>query len=227
MHQSVLEADVVGSAPLFRDVSASLADRLFSRRHASVFDEGEIIFQEGDPARSLMIVLEGTVKLVRVSEDGTETLLGLLGRGDTIAECALCARDRHNFSAEAVTRARILGIDAETVSACLSEESGFAGLLLRLQRRHLDTLMEQLEQMKRMTAAQRVGAFVMRQTRDRHGPARVTLPYEKSLIARLLGMNPESFSRALAKLRDVGMTVEGRVVSIAAVEKLRHYCRPD
>lgn len=222
-----LAPDLDAAAPIFAGLTPPLAERLLARRHAATYDEGEILFQEGDPACRMFVLLDGTVKLVRTREDGSETLLGILERGDTIVECAYCARDRHSFSAEAVTRTRVLAIEAETVSALIAEEASFAATLMRLQRRHLDDAMDQLEQLKRMTAAQRVGAFVLRLTKQKSGPATVTLPHEKSLIAGLLGMNPESFSRALAKLRDIGMTVEGRSVRLVAVERLRRYCEPD
>lgn len=218
--------DLVGSMPLFRGVPGPVVDRLLARRHPTVYDGGEIIFQEGDPARTFFIVLDGTIKIVRGQEDGSETLLNILGRGDTIAECAYCAQDSYSFSAEAVTRARVLGIDVDTVSTCVAEEASFANVLIRLQQRHLEMLMDQLEQMKLMTAAQRVAMFILRLAKGkRAGKVDVTLPYEKALIAQLLGMNPESFSRALAKLRDFGTAVEGRNVAIASVERLRGFCR--
>lgn len=217
------DSQAVECLPLFHGMPGRVVERLFARRHASWYDEGEVIFQEGDPARRFFVVLEGTVKIVRGREDGAEVLLNLLGKGDTIAECAFCASDRHSFSAESVTRSRLLAIDVDAVSACLAEDPTVASVLLRMQQRHLDMMMDQLEQMKLMSAAQRVAAFMLRLARNAGGAARVRLPYEKSLIAKLLGMNPESFSRALAKLKEVGLIVDGREVAIASTERLRRF----
>ncbi|MBV8444030.1 MAG: helix-turn-helix domain-containing protein, partial [Hyphomicrobiales bacterium] len=52
------------------------------------------------------------------------------------------------------------------------------------------------------------------------GPARIALPYEKALIANRLGMKPESFSRALGKLGEVGVVVERESVTISDVARL-------
>lgn len=217
------DLQAVECLPLFQGMPGRIVERLFARRHPSWYDEGEIIFQEGDPAKRFFVVLEGTVKIVRGREDGAEVLINLLGKGDTIAECAFCASDRHSFSAETVTRSRLLGIEVDAVSACLAEDPSIASVLLRMQQRHLEMMMDQLEQMKLMSAAQRVAAFMLRLARTAVGGARVKLPYEKSLIAKLLGMNPESFSRALAKLKEVGLVVEGRDVTIASIERLRRF----
>ncbi len=52
----------------------------------------------------------------------------------------------------------------------------------------------------------------------------VALPYDKSLIAMQLGMKPESFSRALAKLRILGVRTERNKVSLSDVAKLLAFC---
>ncbi|MCZ7594171.1 MAG: helix-turn-helix domain-containing protein [Hyphomicrobium sp.] len=57
----------------------------------------------------------------------------------------------------------------------------------------------------------------------REGSAVVELPFEKSLLANRLGMKPESFSRALRRLRSYGVTVERETVKIADVARLLGY----
>jgi hypothetical protein len=70
---------------------------------------------------------------------------------------------------------------------------------------------------------QRIAGFLLDQVKNTSGPATVALPYEKSLIANRLGMQPESFSRALARLRGLGVTVERESVHIRDVGKLAEF----
>jgi hypothetical protein len=49
----------------------------------------------------------------------------------------------------------------------------------------------------------------------------VHLPVEKALIAARLGMQPETLSRGLARLRRVGVVVHAREVEIPDVAALR------
>jgi hypothetical protein len=49
----------------------------------------------------------------------------------------------------------------------------------------------------------------------------VKLPIEKAVIAATLGMQPETFSRSLSKLRSFGVRIEGDEVSIPDVTALR------
>ncbi|MFV0475395.1 MAG: helix-turn-helix domain-containing protein, partial [Pikeienuella sp.] len=51
--------------------------------------------------------------------------------------------------------------------------------------------------------------------------AKVTLPYDKALIAGRLGMKPESLSRAFARLRDSGVRINQTSAAISSVNRLR------
>ncbi len=51
----------------------------------------------------------------------------------------------------------------------------------------------------------------------------LNLPYEKALIASRLGMQPESFSRALKQLRPLGVEVRGDDVTISDIKALAAY----
>jgi hypothetical protein len=56
----------------------------------------------------------------------------------------------------------------------------------------------------------------------------VHLPYDEGLIAARLGMQPETLSRALAKLRPLGVETKGSRVTIRDVQALhRHWVRRD
>ena len=84
----------------------------------------------------------------------------------------------------------------------------------------LRELVDEVEQLKARSAPQRIADFLVKQTPMTSGPARITLPYEKALIASRLGIKPESFSRALGKLAELGVVVDRDSVSIDDVARL-------
>jgi CRP/FNR family transcriptional regulator, dissimilatory nitrate respiration regulator len=87
---------------------------------------------------------------------------------------------------------------------------------------HLKALVEQI---KVLTAPQRVADFLLRLCPCEQGQNTMELPYEKALIASRLGMQPGSLSRALANLRAHGVSVDRNSVSIADVERLKKFAR--
>ena len=51
-----------------------------------------------------------------------------------------------------------------------------------------------------------------------------SFPYDKALAAQRLGMKPETFSRALAQLKPLGVTIKGPEIAIDSFSCLTAYC---
>jgi CRP-like cAMP-binding protein len=56
---------------------------------------------------------------------------------------------------------------------------------------------------------------------EAEGPVELHLPIDKALIAARLGMQPETFSRALARLRSEGVESVGDRVRVGDIARLR------
>lgn len=75
-----------------------------------------------------------------------------------------------------------------------------------------------------MSAAQLVACFMQRLcVLHNFNPKSFELPYSKTLIASLLGMELETFSRTLGKLKEHGITVNGNKVAITDLARVEQY----
>jgi CRP-like cAMP-binding protein len=169
------------------------------------------------------MVLDGWVKIYRVTPEGDEAVVGVFRRGETLAEGAMFLGGRYPASAEVVAPARLLRIDGDLLRRRIRENPDLALAMLASASRHLKFLVEQIEQIKVLSAPQRIADFLIDQCAQREGACTVELPYEKSLIAGRLGMKPESFSRALKRLRPLGVTVQREKASIADLRVLMRF----
>ena len=79
------------------------------------------------------------------------------------------------------------------------------------------------EQFATRTTPQRVAVFLLNFGSTVEKTADIHLPYDKFLVAGRLSMKPETFSRALANLREIGVQTDGNLVHIEDVEALRRY----
>ena len=85
-----------------------------------------------------------------------------------------------------------------------------------------------LHTMKARNGAQRVAEFLLDLSDcPETGPCEVTLPYDKLLVAGRLGMKPESLSRAFAKLKAHGVTVNRNAAHIDNACTLRAFVEED
>ncbi len=211
---------IVMRAPLFQAMGPEITRSMIQNRACRLYERGERIFQQGDPADSFFLTVEGWVKLYRQREDGDEVVVAIFTAGETFAEVAMFMGGRFPATAEAVSPARILRIDGAALRRAVLQKPQLAFDMLAAASLHLKRLVQQIEQLKAQSAPQRIADFLLDQVPAEAGPATIALPYEKALIANRLGMQPESFSRALARLRDVGVTVDRDHVRIRDVAKL-------
>jgi CRP-like cAMP-binding protein len=71
------------------------------------------------------------------------------------------------------------------------------------------------------TAQQRVAEYLLKHCPVDGGATSLRLPFQKNLLAGMLGLAPEALSRAFSSLRRIGVTVRGRIVQIGDVNALR------
>jgi CRP-like cAMP-binding protein len=166
------------------------------------------------------LVLEGWVKLYRQTPDGHEVVVSVLTVGETFAEVMMFRGGRYPATAETVSSVRLLHVDGQILREAIMRNPQISFEMLAASSLHLRRLIEQVEQLKAQSAPKRIASFLLSLTAPRSGSVRLALPYEKLLIANRLGMKPESFSRALRCLRNVGISVERDVVRIGNIERL-------
>jgi len=215
--------ELIRATPLFGAMSRDAAFSLVGDEAPQHFEKGATLFRQGESATSFFVLLDGWVKLFRITPDGDEVVVGVFRRGETFAEAAMFLGGHYPVTAEAVTDGRLLRVNGKTLRHRIREQPDFALSMLASASHHLKALIEQIEQIKVMTAPQRVADFLLRLCPCKQGECTVELPYEKALIASRLGMKPGSLSRALAALRSQGVGVDRDHVSIADVERLAKY----
>jgi CRP-like cAMP-binding protein len=218
------DLEILRRTPLFAGLERPQLDGLL--RGVSVRDhpKGQLLFQQGDTADRFYVVLGGWVKIFRVTPDGDQAVMGLFARGESFAEAAMFMGGRFPASAEVVEQARLLRVESGPFEKQLHAEPDIAVAMLASVSRRLHYLVGQIEQLQVRSGTQRVADFLLKLCPAEHGPTEIALPYDKSLIASRLGMKPESFSRALARLRDLGVRTERSHVSISDAAALAEYC---
>ena len=193
------DAATLRSNALFGRLSDRSLELLVSSAQVRTVPRGTTLFVQDEEADRFFALLDGWVKLYRLTRDGTE----------------------------AVADARVMTLTAEGFARCLREDDQIAFAMLGSLSMRLRHLVQQIEQPQVQPTAQRVGSFLLRFCPAGSGAASFALPFDKALIARRLGMQPETFSRALAKLRGVGVETQGGSVSVADLDALRRFCNAD
>jgi CRP/FNR family cyclic AMP-dependent transcriptional regulator len=95
-------------------------------RAVAKFEAKETVFSQGDPARKVMYLQEGGVKLTVVNEAGKEAVVAILGPNDFFAEGCLAGRSICMATATAIVPTTVLVIEKKEMIRVLHEEHEFS-----------------------------------------------------------------------------------------------------
>lgn len=221
------DLQVIARIAVFRDLKLETVERIVAPATAITLKAHESLFRQGDPATAFFIVVEGYVKLFRITPSGDEAVIRIMTRGDSVAEATAITGAPFLVFAESVSNARVIRIPADHVVRCIRESPDIALAMIASTSQHVHPLMQQVEQLKARSGLQRVAEFFVSLSSVERGPCEITLPYDKVLIAGWLGLEPESLSRAFAKLKSLGVEVHASHVSIKDIARLHQLATDD
>jgi len=220
-HPTVGDLQIINRIAVFRGLKPETVEHIIASATAVTLKAHSTLFRQGDPATAFFIMIDGWTKHYRINSSGDETVIHVLTKGDSFAESYALTGARFPATAETVTDARIVRVPADHVVHCIQENPNIALAMIASTSLRLQNLMVHVEQLKAQSGVQRLAEFLASLASVDTGPCVIALPYDKGLIAARLGVQPESLSRAFAKLRSVGVVVHAAHVAVSDVAKLR------
>lgn len=211
------------NTPLIATMDDEQAMTLLEDAKVQSYPRGQILFFQDEPADRFYCLLDGWVKISRLSPSGEESVIHVFARGETFAEAAMFEEGTFPVTAEVVDDCRALAIPARSFNETLKRDPSLALSILASMSRHLRALVSQLEQLTTKSSTQRLADLLVRMAGCESGPTEIRLPLDKSLIAGRLGMQPETLSRSLFKLRAIGVETARERIAIADVARLRDF----
>jgi len=173
-----------------------------------------IVFRASDPANSLYYIIEGSVSVNSIDEDGNEVVLGYLHKGEFIGEMGLFINDTHR---SAMIRAR-----SECKLAEISYERFDQLVKKELREQHaeiLNTVGFQLSQRLLKTSSRislltstdvagRIARTLLDMCRDPQAmshPDGTQIHISRQEIGRIVSCSRETVGRVLKQMADDGM----------------------
>src|ERR1700739_1200526 len=95
-------------------------------RKVGKFRGKETVFAQGDPAKNVMYIQEGGVKLTVVNETGKEAVVAILGPGDFFGEWCLSGQSNYMATASAIAPTPVLVIEKDEMMRVLHSEHAFS-----------------------------------------------------------------------------------------------------
>ena len=188
-------------------------------------DRGQVLFTEGEPSESFYLVESGRVRVIRISDDGAELVLSVIGPGGAIGELSVFDGAPRSASVEAIERcdvvvvpnARVREVLSASTDSLLAVVSELATMVRRLTGSTADLVFLDLPH--------RVAKFLLLNRIDHgDGTAHVEFAMSQAGIAAQLGVARQTFNSTLSGLiREGWITVDGRKVILHDVDALTDF----
>ena len=191
------------------------------------YKKGTQIFSASQANKYFIYIVNGWIKLFKDIIDGSEVIIDILNDRSFFGENFIFDDDNQDYNVETISDVELLIIPIAFLRDLIEGYHSFSLALLKtiLQKKQKLTL--EVEHLSIKSAAQRIGCFLLRLcSLDQEHDITLKFPYDKSLLALRLGMRPETFSRALAKLsQDCNIQTEDNTLYIKHMNTLiSHVC---
>lgn len=200
------KTDHLRNVPIFTDLSDSDLNRIASKMVSRDYEKGQMILLEESTGETFFIMTSGTVKVTRLSDDGREVILALLGGSDFFGEMSLLDGEGRSANIVANEDAEVMTLSRRDFLECLETYPKIAISLLEELAVRLRKSDQQIESLSLSDSEQRIGITLIRLAEERgtikRGDVTVqNLPYQQD-IANMAGTSRETVSRTLKLLED-------------------------
>jgi CRP-like cAMP-binding protein len=164
----------------------------------------EVICRQGDAASTVILVLEGYLKLSVACADGGEAFLDIAGPGDCAG--AITALDRRAYDSDvtALSPARALMIDARQFWQTFERHPEALLAILRLATARLRRVTDQLAGIAGLPAPARLAKVLLRLTQLPAAGTDAALRLSQVELAVMTGVSRELINKQLREWRDAG-----------------------
>ena len=198
--------------PLFAQVGDSdletIASHLIERR----YPRNATIVEEGLPGDYMYVIREGRVKVTKLSEDGREKILEMLGEGSFFGEMALLDQAPRSATVKTLTPAVLLALSRSDFLGVLRRSPDLAMAVIQELTRRLRETDEQASSLSFLRVKDRTKGLLRRLAEspvDNSWRATPTLTHQQ--IADMIGTSRETVTRVIKDLKNAGwLAQEGK-----------------
>jgi CRP/FNR family transcriptional regulator len=189
--------------PIFASLPEEHLRRLEAISRQIFTEKGSILFSPGDVTQGFYAVLDGAVRVYRVSLKGKEISLEIVGAGSVLAGASLFS-DIYHCYAEALKESTVCLVRKEPFLQMIQTDIRFAAEWIRVLSLEVMHLHQRLGELTLKSPKARIASYILLLCEMENADS-ATLPVHRKSIATLLGMTHETFYRTAKELEDEGM----------------------
>lgn len=205
---------LLGQVSLFQGLPLADLAKVHELARTRHLESDAFFFQQDDPATILYVLIEGQVKLSKLTPEGNQVLMRFIQPGDMFGGISIFGDATYPVSAQAVGECVVLTWDSDTLARtmeahprmALNAMRHLAGRVQELQQRNLELATERVER--------RIAHALLRLARASGRPVEggvlIDLPLSRQDLAEMTGTTLYTVSRTLSGWQQQGIVDVGR-----------------
>ena len=192
------------NVPIFSNLDEKQISFIATKMRNKKYSKSDIILMEDEVGDTFFIILEGSVKVTRDSEDGREVILAVLSSGNFFGEISLLDGKTRSANAIALEKTSLMILKRNDFLQLLKEIPQISISLLSELAKRIRKTDEQVENLAFSDAEKRIGISILSISEQlgvvKNGLVKIPkLPFHQD-IANMAGTSRETVSRMLKLL---------------------------
>lgn len=185
------------------------------------YQRNQLVFSDGEEGRGFFLVVTGKVKVYKMSPEGKEKILHILGPGEPIGQVAVFAGESFPANAEAIAASKLLFFPRQAFVDLIHARPSLALNMLAILSHRLREFTVQIENLSLKEVPSRLASYLLFQSEKDNTADTLTLNISKAQLASVIGTIPETLSRILNKMSAKNLiAVNGRNIRLVDRDKL-------
>jgi CRP/FNR family transcriptional regulator len=205
----------IARAPLFKGLPGAQLDRIAGIAEPRTYRRGEVVFSDGEEADGFYIPMRGRVKIFKLSPEGKEQVLHIMGFQEPFGEVPVFTGGRFPAHAQAIEESLLIFFRGSAFTDLVRDDPSLAMNMLALLSQRLRQFAGLVEELSLKEVPARLASYLIYLSDRAKGEPIVQLDIPKTLLANVLGTMPETVSRVLGRMAAEGIIeVEGRRIRL-------------
>ena len=207
--------DILSGIPSFSGLSENQLEEIQQVIIHKHLNKGGPIYTEGDHGNGFYVVVHGLVKIFKVSAEGKEHIMRIVGPGESFGQVPVYAGRSFPASAQAIAKSHLIFFPRTAFIEMITRNPSLALSMLSVLSMRLREFTVHVENLALKEVPGRLAAYLLYLADEQGNEELVTLNISKAQISSLLGTTPETLSRILARMAGKSLIeVKGRDIRI-------------
>ncbi len=199
-------------------------------RIISAHKKKDVIFEQGDPAESVIYIKSGKIKVTVISKEGNEAVVAILGEDEFLGEGCLIGQPKRLATASAMTDCAVMSVSKIEIQRVLKDEPTFSQMFVtHILARNARVEEDLVDQLFNSTEKRLARVLLLLANFGKTGrPEPIIAKISQETLAEMIGTTRSRVSHFMNKFRNLGfidynghLAVHSSLLSVVLADKGR------